>query len=92
MTGISDDAAVRDFDLGIKGFRYADLYDAVKLKELAERFYEEVAEHEPELSKALTKYIASGGEGSEPRAEAKILTDAAPYLSSFVARLFRIES
>ena len=30
-----------DFDLGINGFKYSDLFDAVKLKELAEKFYAE---------------------------------------------------
>ena len=92
MTGISEETAARDFDLGIEGFRYSDLYDAVKLKELAERFYADVKEKEPVLSGALTKYIAAGGKGFEPRAESKILTDAAPLLSSFIARLFHIES
>ena len=38
----------------------------------------------------LTKYIAARGEGYERKVESKILTDAAPYLSDFVARLFKI--
>lgn len=92
MTGISELDGATDFELGVEGFRYADLYDAIKLKELAERFYAEVAEREPILSQALTKYIAAGGEGMEPRAESKILTDAAPFLSAFIARLFHIET
>ena len=92
MTGISELDGERDLTLGIEGFRYSDLYDAVKLKELAERFYAEVAEREPELGKALHKYIAAGGTGFEPRAESKILTDAAPFLSEFVARMFSIRT
>jgi len=91
MTGISKLDGGRDFDLGIEGFRYSDLFDAVKLKELAERFYGEVDEKEPVLGHALTKYIAAEGKGFETRAESKILTDAAPFLSAFVARMFRIE-
>ena len=91
MTGISEKDEPLDMELGIEGFRYFDLYDAVKLKELAECFYNEVAQKEPVLSAALTKYVAAGGKGFEPKVESKILTDAAPMLSEFIARLFRIE-
>jgi NADPH-dependent glutamate synthase beta subunit-like oxidoreductase/NAD(P)H-flavin reductase len=80
-----------DFELGIPGFSYSDLFDAVRLKELADVFYAEVQNSEPVLGDALAKYIAAGGEGFEKRAESKILTDAAPYLSNFLARMFRIE-
>jgi len=79
-----------DLDLGINGFKYSDLFDAVKLKELADKFYAEVAEKEPVLGDALNKYIASHGNGYEKRVESKILTDAAPFLSDFIARLFKI--
>ena len=43
MTGISELDSGWDLKLGIEGFRYSDLYDAIKLKELGERFYAEVA-------------------------------------------------
>ncbi len=93
MTAISENTTggeSRDFDLGIEGFRFSDLFDAVRLKGLAERFYAEVGEQDAVLHSALTKYIASRGEGYERKVESKILTDAAPYLSDFVARLFKI--
>ena len=80
-----------DLELGISGYRYSDLYDAFKLKGLAEKFYTELDEREPVLGDALKKYISARGEGYEKRVESKILTDAAPFLSDFVARLFRIE-
>ncbi|HEX8246639.1 MAG TPA: FAD-dependent oxidoreductase [Pyrinomonadaceae bacterium] len=79
-----------DFDLGIAGFRYSDLYRPEKLKELAETFYAEMAKENPLLHEALTKYIAARGTDYEPKTESKILTDAAPYLSDFIARLFGI--
>jgi hypothetical protein len=79
-----------DFDLGIDGFRFSDLFDAVRLRDLADRFYAEVAEKEPALGDALKKYIAAEGGGFERKAESKILTDAAPFLSDFIARMFRI--
>src|SRR5690349_1487101 len=83
-------APAHDFDLGVVGFRYSDLFDAVKLKELAEKFYQELSERDPLVHDALTKYIGARGEGFEKRVESKILTDAAPHLSEFIARLFGI--
>ncbi len=79
----------RDFDLGIVGFKYSDLFDAGKIQKLAEKFYAEVEEKEPVLGKALQKYIASHGLGYEKRVESKILTDAAPFLSDFIAQNVR---
>ncbi|MGC2234647.1 MAG: FAD-dependent oxidoreductase, partial [Pyrinomonadaceae bacterium] len=97
MTGISEkgfgfenQTAPNDFELGIVGFKYSDLYDANKLKELAEKFYDDVKEKNPLLSEALTKYIESHGIGYEKRVESNILTDAAPYLSEFVAGMFGV--
>lgn len=79
-----------DFDLGIVGFKYSDLYDAEKLEAIAEKFYAEVEEQEPILGAALKKYITLRGAGYEKKVESKILTDAAPYLSDFMARMFGI--
>ncbi len=77
-----------DFDLGIVGFKYSDLFDAEKLEELAEKFYAEVEEKNPLLHKALIEYVENRGIGYEQRVESKILTDAAPYLSDFIAQIF----
>lgn len=80
-----------DFKLGIEGFNYSDLYNPFKLKELAETFYNEVKTANPELHDALMQYIASRGENYEQKVSSKILTDSAPYLSDFIAKLFHIE-
>ncbi len=79
-----------DFELGIPDFNFSDLFDAEKLKDLAQKFYDEVVDKEPALGDALNKYIAAHGNGYEKRVESKILTDAAPFLSDFIARMFRI--
>ena len=93
MTVFSENGGGGDhnFELGIAGFTFADLFDAVKLKELAETFYAEVSDSDDVLHSALTKYIASRGTGYERKVESKILTDSAPYLSNFIARLFKID-
>src|SRR5688500_8225710 len=93
MTAFSESSTAQtdpDFELGLPGFRYSDLFDAFKLRELAENFYAELSENEPVLYDALSKYIAAHGVGYENRAESKILTDAAPHLSDFIARMFGI--
>ena len=79
-----------DFELGIKGFRYSDLFDPAKLAELTEAFYSEVAAAEPVLHEALRRYIDNRGAGFEKRAASKVLTDSAPFLSDFIARMFGI--
>lgn len=93
MIGISEIETInanQDFDLGVVGFKFSDLFDAIKLRELAEKFYDEVKEENPLLHDALTKYIEARGAGYEKRVESNILTDSAPYLSRFVARMFGI--
>ncbi len=83
-------AAEHDLELGIEGFRFSDLFDPLRLQELADRFYGEVESREPVLGQALRKYIAGRGDGYERKVEAKIITDSAPFLSDFIARLFNI--
>ncbi len=87
MTVISDN----DLELGIPGFRFADLFDARRLKDLADEFYDDVRDKDPVLHEALVSYINCRGEGVEKRAASNILTDAAPHLSDFIARLFGIK-
>ena len=41
--------AQNDFELGIDGFRFSDLFDAVRLNDLAASFYAEVGEHDAVL-------------------------------------------
>ena len=79
-----------DFDLGIAGFRYSDLYDPIRLRELSGLFHQHLASENPELSAALVRYTEAKGEGFEARAESNILTDAAPHLSDFIGKLFGI--
>ena len=82
-----------DFQLGIEGFSYSDLYDPARLRELAEAFYAEVGSVDAPLRASLADYIATRGERiAGTKAESDLLVAAAPHLSQFIARLFRIES
>ncbi|HEV3470229.1 MAG TPA: FAD-dependent oxidoreductase [Pyrinomonadaceae bacterium] len=91
--GDSDDQTLTDFQLGIEGFTYADLYRPLRLRDLAEAFYAEVKREDAALHSALIGYVESRGASLKgTKAESDLLIAAAPHLSRFVARLFRIEA
>lgn len=54
-----------DFELGIPGFRFSDLFDAVKLAELAETFYQHLERQEPVTGQALKNMWTLGVRGSK---------------------------
>jgi NADPH-dependent glutamate synthase beta subunit-like oxidoreductase/NAD(P)H-flavin reductase len=81
-----------DFPLGIEGFHYSDLYRPERLGQLAAAFYANLQKEDATLHVALDAYTASRGANLRgTRAESELLIAAAPHLSRFVARLFRIE-
>ncbi|MFV0388012.1 MAG: FAD-dependent oxidoreductase [Pyrinomonadaceae bacterium] len=80
-----------DFHLGIPGFSFSDLFDANRLKMLTEKFYSELKTQEPVIYEALSNFTEKGGIGFEPKTASRIITDSAPYVSAFVARLFGVE-
>ncbi len=87
-----DSQTPTDFPLGIEGFTYGDLYRPARLRDLAEAFYAEVKREDAALHDALAEYISAGGAKLKgTKAESDLLLAAAPHLSRFVARLFRIE-
>src|ERR1044071_8060872 len=88
----SDKQLPTDFPLGIEGFTYGDLYRPERLRALAEAFYAQVEREDAALGARLTEYINSRGENLKgTKAESESLVEAAPHLSRFVARLFRVE-
>jgi NADPH-dependent glutamate synthase beta subunit-like oxidoreductase/NAD(P)H-flavin reductase len=81
-----------DFQLGIDGFTYGDLYRPERLRALTEAFYAEVARVDTSLHTSLAEYVAARGENLKgTKAESELLIAAAPHLSRFVARLFGVE-
>jgi NADPH-dependent glutamate synthase beta subunit-like oxidoreductase/NAD(P)H-flavin reductase len=88
----SDKQFSTDFPLGIGGFTYGDLYRPGRLRALAEAFYAEVERADAGLGSRLAEYVAARGENLKgTKAESELLIEAAPHLSRFVARLFRVE-
>ena len=89
--GLRDFTLAEDAELGIAGFTYADLYRPERLRDLAEAFYAQVAQEDQELHGRLMKYVRTRGEAFRGKDESDLLTAAAPHLSRFIARLFRLE-
>lgn len=78
--------------LGLEGFSYGDLYDSLKLQELTRRFFSYLKEADPKVFEAFEAYKKTGGAGMTPQAVSEVLLAASPYLSGFVAKLFRVEA
>ncbi|MDT7540732.1 MAG: hypothetical protein QOE33_636 [Acidobacteriota bacterium] len=81
-----------DFQLGIEGFTYADLYRPARLRDLTHSFYAELEREDATLHASLIEYTrARGANLRGTRAESDLLIAASAHLSRFIARLFHIE-
>ncbi|MDV3243243.1 MAG: pyridine nucleotide-disulfide oxidoreductase, partial [Methylocaldum sp.] len=88
-TGLS---AASVLTLGISGFNYADLYEPERLKDLSDVFDATVRNHDPALFAEFERYRACQGEGMPPEKISDVLVKMAPYVGTFVARLFGVSS
>jgi NADPH-dependent glutamate synthase beta subunit-like oxidoreductase/NAD(P)H-flavin reductase len=79
-------------ELGVPGFVYADLHEPARLAELYRVWEEGFRNADPDGFAKYDAYRACKGEGMEPLAVSEALLAAAPHVSSFVAKLFRIEA
>ncbi|HEU4408017.1 MAG TPA: FAD-dependent oxidoreductase [Polyangiaceae bacterium] len=77
--------------LGLEGFSYADLHDPERLADLTRAFHEYVRAEAPEAYAQLMALAEAGGRLATPQATSDALLAAAPHLSAFVAKLFRVE-
>src|SRR5262249_61416170 len=84
-------AASRDFDLGVPGFRFRDLYDVHRLPDLARAFDESLRSSDDETFRLLERYRAEH-ERLDPVETSSILVAVAPWVSRFLGRLFGIET
>ncbi|WP_374086662.1 FAD-dependent oxidoreductase [Methylomicrobium lacus] len=80
-----------DFTLGIPGFTYPDLYDALRLNDLLEAFDASVKRHDAELFAQFAAYRQCQGEGMAVEAISDLLVKMGPYVGQFVAKLFGVE-
>ncbi len=78
--------------LGVEGFCYADLFDPHRLAQLSREFDRYFEQQAPDAYGVFATYRETRGKGMSPEAVSDTLVEAAPVLSRFVAKLFRIES
>jgi NADPH-dependent glutamate synthase beta subunit-like oxidoreductase len=79
-------------ELGVPGFAYADLHDPRRLGDLFRVWETGFRAADPEGFAKYDAYRACKGEGMDPLAVSEALLAAAPHVSAFVAKLFRIEA
>jgi NAD(P)H-flavin reductase/NADPH-dependent glutamate synthase beta subunit-like oxidoreductase len=79
-----------DFVAGIPGFSFADLHDPDRLRDLDSVFREGLASEEPTLAGRLEE-ARRNPDALPPVELSRLLTDVAPRVSAFLARLFGVE-
>src|SRR5512147_940572 len=85
---MSSQAAAHD-PLGLPGFTFADLHRPARLRELYDRFTNEVAATEPELWQEWTQY-RDLPESLSPVSRGNLIVQMAPHVSRFISRLFGV--
>jgi len=83
-------AGARDFELGVAGFRFRDLYDVHRLPDLALAFDRFLNETSQETFRLLEMY-RHDHESLGPVETSQILVQVAPWVSQFIGMLFGIE-
>ena len=78
--------------LGLPGFKYEDLYHHPKLEELTETFYSFFKTQDPQGFELFTQYRQAKGELGSPQKNSEALLAAAPHVSAFILKLFRVEN
>src|SRR5512140_250685 len=86
------EARAWNLQLGVPGFKYADLNRVRRIEALDRAFLQALRDADAPLAEAFARYRAAGGEGVEREAESDLLLKVAPHLAGFVARLFRIDA
>ncbi len=78
---------IKDFHLGISGFKYSDLYAPDRLKDLHVEFWKYVGQVSPGLQK---KFSEMGKATLTKPEESDTLLEVAKHLGDFLAKLFTI--
>ena len=87
--GIEPAVGERDFELGVAGFRFRDLYDVHRLPDLAHAFDRFLKEASQETFRLLELYRRDH-ESLGPVETSQILVQVAPWVSRFIGVLFGI--
>src|SRR5574341_342807 len=85
-----EEARAWNLQLGVPGFKYADLNRVRRLEALDKAFVQTLQETEPELAARFQRYRDTNGADIERLHESELLIQVAPHVGAFVARLFQI--
>jgi NADPH-dependent glutamate synthase beta subunit-like oxidoreductase/NAD(P)H-flavin reductase len=85
------EARAWNLQLGIPGFKYADLNRVRRLEALDRTFLEQLEKDDAALAEEFKRYRNAAGQGYSRLQESELLIRVAPHLGSFIARLFKIE-
>jgi NADPH-dependent glutamate synthase beta subunit-like oxidoreductase/NAD(P)H-flavin reductase len=85
------EARAWNLQLGIPGFKYADLNRVRRLEALDRTFLQHLENDDPQLFQEFTQYRKTSGEGYSKLQESELLIRVAPHLGTFIAKLFKIE-
>src|SRR5215213_1646075 len=80
-----------NLQLGVPGFKYADLNRVRRLEALDRMFLAQLEEAAPVLAEELRAYRGSQGADRGRLQESELLILVAPHIGTFVSRLFNIE-
>ena len=78
-----------DMPMGIAGFRFSDLFEPARLKDLIESFVGELEKASPDDAKIYGAWRA--GTYQKPEEISTAILAVAPHVSRFIARLFQVE-
>lgn len=82
----------RDFILGIPGFRFSDLFNPTRLRDLNDVFERRLAAEDAQLSADWSEYARTLGAGMDAKKISNLLIRKARRLSPFLAQLFHCEA
>ena len=81
-----------ELTLGLPGYSYADLFDPERLRALHTDFDKWFLENAPEPHARFAAYRTCAGAGMTPVQVSEALLAAAPWVSAFLGRLFKVEA
>ena len=87
-----EEARAWNLQLGVPGFKYADLNRVRRLEALDAAFIENLRAAAPALAEDMKKWRDSGGKDRSRLLESELLIKVAPFVGEFIAKLFSISS
>ncbi|MFI5395769.1 MAG: FAD-dependent oxidoreductase [Candidatus Binatia bacterium] len=89
---LREEARAWNLQLGVPGFKYADLNRVRRLEALDKAFLQALHEADPALAAEFAGYRNANGSGFERLQESELLIRVAPHVGAFIARLFHSEA